>query len=120
MNILYVEDNQTDAMLLKMILERHALDMVWMDDIQAALYWLFDNRPDVIVVDICMPGDLSGLDFVQMIRQDPVFAYTPILFLTGADTSEIRFRVRQLPNCQFVSKPYDMKSIINAIAAVAV
>ena len=76
-------------------------DVVLAANGQKGLELFYREQPDVIVLDLKMPG-MDGLTVLQQIRSfDPK---KPVIILTGAGTSETEQQVRALGVAEFVEK----------------
>lgn len=82
-SILLVDDDLAALASVQMILERAGYAVATADSGEKALAWLDTNAPDLIVLDVVMPG-LSGLEVCRRIRngQDGYRSLTPIIMLT--------------------------------------
>jgi CheY-like chemotaxis protein len=62
------------------------------------------NRPELVLLDISMPG-VDGLGVAQRLRQDPVFKRVPIIAVTGFGNARDRERSRQAGFDEHLVKP---------------
>jgi two-component system KDP operon response regulator KdpE len=81
--VLIVDDDQTLIQFLEDYLSGEGFDVVSADRGQKALRIFFDERPDIVVLDVMMPG-MDGWEVCARIRE---LADTPVILLT-AKTSE--------------------------------
>lgn len=81
--ILLVEDAADTRDLVTMIMEMSGHQIECAETGEAGLAKLQEFRPDVILMDMSLPGALSGLDVVKKLRADASFDETPILALTA-------------------------------------
>jgi two-component system chemotaxis response regulator CheY len=72
------------------------------------------TRPDLVVLDIKLPG-LSGFDAAACLRRDPLTCDTPILFLSGAGGLPARVREAQLELVDFMPKPFGVDELLARI-----
>ena len=79
---LIVDDSRTARVVLKRMLENHALDVDTAETAEIALDYLNDHRPDVIFMDHMMPG-MDGLEAVSAIKNNPDTATIPIMMYTS-------------------------------------
>ena len=79
---LIVDDSKTARVVLKRMLETHALDVDTAESAETALEYLIDHRPDVIFMDHMMPG-MDGLEAVSAIKNNPDTATIPIMMYTS-------------------------------------
>ncbi|MFP4194567.1 MAG: response regulator [Desulfobacterales bacterium] len=74
------------------------------------------ESPDIILLDMVMP-DISGEAVFEQLREDPVTASIPIIFLTALvtrqDTGESRFK--KIGDSYFIAKPVRTRELIGAI-----
>ncbi|MGH9353008.1 MAG: response regulator, partial [Terriglobia bacterium] len=102
--IMAVDDDPQVLSLLFSLLESHGVTIKTLAD--PAQFWecLEAFAPDLLVLDVDMPG-LGGLDLCRVVRNDPRWAGTPILFLTGHNDPGTIQSVFAAGADDFVSKP---------------
>lgn len=76
-------------------------------------------KPDVILLDIMMPG-VDGYDICQQLKGDPQFAETPIIFLTGKDRSDDMGRSFRSGGDMFIKKPFSCERLLEIVNIVLV
>ncbi len=82
--ILIVDDDPDIVVYLSSFLEDHGYEPMTAGDSRAALNVLPEFKPDVILVDVMMPGR-SGLDLLVQLRRDAQWKDLPIVVITGND-----------------------------------
>ncbi len=114
--ILIVEDNQDSAMSLKMLLEvlGHVVDVV--HDGEGAIDAAAAHRPDVILMDIGLPG-LSGYDAARRIRKECRDASMLIVALTGWGQEQDRQRSVDAGIDHHLVKPLDLDELRQILAS---
>ena len=80
--ILIVEDNELNMKLLNDVLEAYGYDIVKTDSGAAVIGLARQYKPDLILMDIQLP-DISGLDAVRQLKQDPITQSIPVLAVTA-------------------------------------
>src|SRR6266699_3022868 len=80
--ILIVEDNKLDVRLLKDILEWRGYETLQTADGLEAINLAFANLPDLILMDIQLPG-ISGLEVIRRLRVDDRSKRVPIVAVTA-------------------------------------
>lgn len=64
-----------------------------------------DHKPDLIVLDVSMPG-MSGLDVCRLVRSDPTLAHTPVLLLSAGVSGASREAGTEAGADDFMPKPF--------------
>jgi CheY-like chemotaxis protein len=115
--ILVIDDEQGIRDLLDTLLQRKGYDVVLAASGQKGLELLRREQPDVIVLDLKMPG-MDGLTVLQQIRSfDPK---KPVIILTGAGTPETEQKVRALGVAEFVKKEFSLHRLGDALKRLLV
>jgi len=121
--ILMVEDNPRDVDLAREALKdgkvTNILDVA--TDGEQALARLrregeFGDaaRPDLILLDLNLPGQ-SGLDVLEVVRQDPKLASIPVVILTASqEEADVHRAYRLSCNC-YITKPVDREQLVTII-----
>jgi DNA-binding response OmpR family regulator len=104
--ILAVDDQATTTRLLKMYLERNDHYVVCEENnARAALFTAERFQPDLILLDLLMPG-MDGGELAACFQASPKLQTVPIIFLTAAITKgEVTARGGQIGKFPFLAKP---------------
>jgi two-component system, OmpR family, response regulator MtrA len=81
-NILVAEDDSDLRLLVSLKLESAGHQVVSVEDGSAAARHCRSMRPDLVILDLMMPG-MSGLEVCRFIRADPELTATPVILLTA-------------------------------------
>jgi CheY-like chemotaxis protein len=113
--ILIVDDDQESTHLVKILLEKAGHYLVLEENDAAKAHQSARNfRPDVILLDIMMPGT-DGAEVAAQIEGDPELRSTPIIFLTALLTEpETRAGVR-IEGRRSLAKPINIPELIDQI-----
>jgi cyclic di-GMP phosphodiesterase len=84
LRLLLVDDDDGLRALLRTTFEVVDIEVDEARDAREAERRIAESRPDVIVLDVLMPGE-SGLDFCRRLKSDPARSDIPIVLLTGSD-----------------------------------
>jgi CheY-like chemotaxis protein len=114
--VLIVEDSPTTRAVIKVYLVGHQLEFHEASDGNAGLLLAQQQRPDVILVDLKMPG-MDGFSFCRHIRADPKLRATPVIILTFSKSDEVRREARAAGATHFLSKPIDGALLAERILA---
>ncbi len=104
--ILIVDDDPGARNILETLLIRDGYKLVFSESGQETLALLETLRPDVILLDIMMPG-LDGFEVCRRIRQTPKIAEVPIIMVTALDDIEARVEGLEAGADDFTTKPFD-------------
>jgi DNA-binding response OmpR family regulator len=110
--VLVIDDEQGIRALLDTLLRRKGYDVIVAESGQKGLECFRRERPDVLVLDLKMPG-MDGLTVLRQIRSlDPIM---PVIILTGAGTVETEQRVRALGVTEYVEKEFSLHLLGDAL-----
>ncbi|PNY82949.1 response regulator [Deinococcus koreensis] len=121
MHVHFVDDNMADLMLTNEILESHA-DVVEVSTSlsgPAALEFLRDSRnsrPDVVVLDINMPG-LSGFEVLAAMKSDPALVDIPVVMLSTSSNPRDVAQAYTLHASSYLVKAHDFQQFVQQIEA---
>lgn len=108
--ILVVDDNVDAAQSMSMLLEMSGHEVTCAYDGAGALKTAFDFRPDVVVLDIGLPG-MDGFEVARQMRADPRTAGCTLIALTGYGRSEDRERSAMSGFDHHLVKPVDPNAL---------
>lgn len=104
--ILIVDDEYAGRETLQSILEGEGYRLEMAENGPQALEKAKQLLPDVILLDIMMPG-MTGFEVCQRIRSDPQIAEIPIIVLTALDDRDSLLTALKAGADDFISKPFD-------------
>ncbi len=113
--ILYVEDHLNNALLVKRIVEAEGHDFSTAVDGQSGLEMAMSQRPDLIFVDLHLPGEIDGCELLRRLKASPSICHVPAIVLTayGHDRA---IADAEAAGCDgFLHKPADIQQIQAAI-----
>ncbi|MDN5781736.1 MAG: response regulator, partial [Luteimonas sp.] len=112
--VLIVEDDPSQAMFAESVLAGTGMQARVVGVSSEVMAAMDEFRPDLVLTDLHMPG-LNGTEITTMIRANPDFAHTPIVFLTGDADPETQFEVLQVGADDFLTKPVRPRHLIAAV-----
>jgi len=110
--VLVVEDDPTVLTMLAFALRSSGYATLLRSDAESALEGLPDEKPNVILCDVNLPG-MNGADFTQTIKSSPSLADTPVILMSAYD--EPRGHAADV----FVSKPFDPIEVVQLVEVLA-
>lgn len=114
LRLLIVEDDPVLADVVRRYLEKEGFAVRHEADGQAGLEAALTWAPDLVVLDLMLPG-LNGLDVCHRIRQS---APIPIVMLTARDSEDDRVRGLELGADDYLAKPFSPRELVARIRAV--
>lgn len=101
--------------MLAAALRHHGYTVSLAVDGDDALRALADSSPDLVVLDVMMPG-LDGFEVCRRMRADN--DHTPVLFLTARDATEDKVRGLRLGADDYLEKPFSLEELVARIEAI--
>jgi PAS domain S-box-containing protein len=114
--VLVVDDNVDAAKSIAMILRFTGCEVHCVYDGPSALEAAQTYRPDVVVLDIGLPG-MSGYEVAERLREQPEFKDTPLVAVTGYGQDEDRRRSKQVGIDHHLSKPVNANALQALVAS---
>jgi len=114
---LLVEDDNSIRLLARTILERNGWSVTEAPDGPSGLTAAGDEQPDVILLDIGLPG-MDGLTVARRLSQDPDTADIPIVFLTAMGTTSDQLRGYAAGGVDYLVKPFAAAALIASVHRV--
>ena len=114
--VLVVDDNLDAAQTLKMLLEADGHEVRVVHDGSGALEAVLDDRPDVVLLDIGLPG-LSGFEVAKAIRKQPMLDDVVLVAITGYGLETDRKRSRDAGFKYHLVKPTDFTEVQKILAS---
>jgi signal transduction histidine kinase len=102
--ILVVDDDQVTRSLMRATLEAAEFTVIEAGDGEEALRLCETRRPDLLIVDVMMPG-MDGFELCRELRQRPDWAYVPILMATGLEDIASITKAYEAGATDFIAKP---------------
>jgi two-component system, cell cycle response regulator len=114
MRVLVVDDDPLVRNLLSAVLHDANFDLIEAVDGHEALALAASNPPDVVVLDVMMPG-IDGYEVCRMLRADPDFATTRIVILTAKSAPGAREEAIHAGADAFFTKPFSPLDLIETV-----
>jgi two-component system cell cycle response regulator DivK len=107
--VLVVEDNPVNLELVAALLESEGCGVILAETADVSLRLAVTERPDLIVMDIQLPG-MSGHDATRRLKADPATAAIPVVALTAHAMRGEEARAREAGFDAFLTKPIDTQA----------
>jgi len=115
--ILIVDDEPNILTALEFLIRKAGYRVQTACNGEKALQLAAANPPDLIVLDVMMPG-IDGFEVAKRVRQNPALENTRILFLTAKGAQADRFKGYATGGEIYITKPFDNEAILTAIQEV--
>ncbi len=106
--VVIVDDDKKILALLKTYFERAEFTVITVTDGWAALQKISETKPDIIVLDLMLPG-LDGIEICKRLRKE---SEVPILMLTARDEETDRLIGLEIGADDYVTKPFSPREVV--------
>lgn len=116
--ILLAEDEPNIAESVSFLLRRAGLDVETETDGRAALSRALEEAPDVLILDVKMPG-MNGFDALRRLRADRRGRDLPVVVLSARGQSDSRETAQAAGADVFMSKPFSNAELVDTVLRLA-
>jgi DNA-binding response OmpR family regulator len=116
--ILIVEDHADIRKLLHMTLEFEDYQILEAADGDHAWELAHQVRPDIVLLDVMMPGKLNGLDVCRNVKGDPALRHTKVVMLTARGQSQDREAGFAAGADDYLVKPFSTLNVLETLRRV--
>ena len=117
LTILLVEDVEDSRYFMRLELEHHGYRVIEAEDGEKAVELALRERPNIILMDLSLPG-IDGLEATRQIRRDDHMHEVPIIAVTGHQETDFRLGAKESGFDAYVTKPIDMDWLIELIGGL--
>jgi two-component system cell cycle response regulator DivK len=114
--VLIVEDNPTNMTLVVFLLQSAGYTVLSAADAEAGLMLAREERPDLILMDMQLPG-MDGLEATALLKGDEATRAIPVIALTALAMRGDEERIRAAGCDGYIAKPMQYQELLAAIAA---
>lgn len=115
--VLLADDDKVQTMMLSSLLRTKGYKVEAAYDATQTFASAMRTHPDVIVLDIQMPGG-TGMVVLERLKASTKTSQIPVIVLSGSDDPQADPAVRQLGADIYLSKPVDVHELLGALARV--
>jgi two-component system sensor histidine kinase/response regulator len=112
--ILVADDQPANIQIVGNMLGKLGYEIVPAADGPTALKRLALRPPDLILLDVLMPG-MDGLEVCRRIRENPEWKHIPIIFLSAADDKDLIVRALEAGGVDYVTKPFNHAEMLSRV-----
>ena len=117
LRVLVVDDARDVRNLIAAHLKRGGHTVLLAEDGAEALEFARQEKPDLAIVDIMMPG-MNGYELTETIREIPALKDLPVIVLTARAGGADRAHAFRVGADAFIQKPFELQRLTDAIASV--
>ncbi len=110
--ILVVDDQPTIRRLVEITLRGEDRQVVEAESGEQAIAMAKAEKPDLIIMDLMMPGGMDGFQAVEVLKADPATRACPILVLTAKDQAAERKRAFEVGAEDYLAKPFNLDDLV--------
>jgi len=116
--IMVVDDEPSLRELVSAVLEQEGYEVITAEDGKEALEKLKTIKPDLILLDMMMPG-ISGREVCEKIRADKKTKDLKVVFLTVARFSEVgKEELNKMNVSDYITKPFDNDDLLKRVKKI--
>lgn len=112
--ILVADDNTANLQLAVSILKRQNFEIAVANNGEEALEILKNVKPDLILLDIMMPG-VDGYEVCEIMKNNPETENIPVIFLTALKKSESLVKGFEYGAVDYITKPFNKEELISRV-----
>ena len=114
--ILVVDDQAANLRVVGMLLTRHGYEVITATTGEEALALYADDPPDLILLDMMMPG-MDGFEVMAALRGHDAPLRTPVVFVTAAHDRDLLLRAFEAGVVDYVTKPFLPEELLARVNA---
>jgi CheY-like chemotaxis protein len=113
--VLYIEDNPANQRLMQDLFhDLPDVQLTCVMDAEQGLELAFSESPDLILMDIDLPG-MNGFAAQQILARNPMTRNIPVLAISAAASSSNRRRAREAGFVDYLTKPFDIQALVDQV-----
>lgn len=117
MKILAVDDNPTNLEIIKVLLRSSGFTVLEATSGLAAVEMARRERPDMVFMDLSMPGEIDGLEATRRIRAHADTAQMVVIAVTAMVSKNDQAQAMAAGCNGFIRKPYTRRELLNVVEA---
>jgi CheY-like chemotaxis protein len=119
MRILVVEDQDSIRRMIEALVHARGYAVTAVASGAKAIDVATTDPPDLVLLDLMMPGQYDGFDVCRRLRAEPATRSIPIVIITAMDDPDARARATQAGANAFYTKPFSPIALLKEIERLA-
>jgi CheY-like chemotaxis protein len=112
--VYFIDDSATMREVIKIAFRRENIEVVACHDGDSALAQMLQQKPDVVITDVIMPGK-DGYEVCQNIKQNPAMAGTPVVLMSGVVNRQVAEKAFAVKADELIRKPFQPGDLIGRV-----
>jgi two-component system, OmpR family, phosphate regulon response regulator PhoB len=116
--ILIVDDNTEIRELVSATLEVEKYSVLEAPDGTKAVSVAKREKPDVVIMDVSLPGGIDGIEATRIIKRNPSTRHCKVLILTGIEDKKLKEKGLKAGASDFFVKPFSPLELLEKIGSI--
>jgi CheY-like chemotaxis protein len=115
MRILVVEDQDSIRRMIEALVQARGYQVTAVSSGAKAIDVALTDAPDIVLLDLNLPGQYDGFDVCQRLRSDPTTRTVPVVIISAMDDDESRARATAAGATAYYTKPFSPIALLKEI-----
>jgi CheY-like chemotaxis protein len=115
MKILVCEDQDSIRRMIEALVQARGYDVVAVASGAKALDTAFTSPPDLVLLDLMLPGQFDGFEVCRRLRSEPATRAIPVVIISALEDEESRARAREAGASAYYTKPFSPIALLKEI-----
>ncbi|HKY37601.1 MAG TPA: response regulator [Polyangiaceae bacterium] len=115
MRILVVEDQDSIRRMIEALVQARGYQVTAVSSGAKAIDVALTVPPDIVLLDLNLPGQYDGFDVCQRLRSDPATRHVPVVIISAMDDDESRARATAAGATAYYTKPFSPIALLKEI-----
>ena len=115
MRILVVEDQDSIRRMIEALVQARGYKVTAVGSGAKAIDVAMTATPDLVLLDLNLPGQYDGFDVCQRLRSDPVTRHVPVVIISAMDDDDSRARATAAGATAYYTKPFSPIALLKEI-----
>ncbi|HEY6081283.1 MAG TPA: response regulator [Polyangiaceae bacterium] len=115
MRILVVEDQDSIRRMIEALVQARGYEVTAVSSGAKAIDVAMTDPPDMVLLDLNLPGQYDGFDVCQRLRSDPGTRSVPVVIISAMDDDESRARATAAGATAYYTKPFSPIALLKEI-----
>jgi DNA-binding response OmpR family regulator len=113
--VLVVEDQDSIRRMIEALVQGRGFEVLAVSTGTKAIDISMTTPPDLVLLDLMLPGQYDGFEVCRRLRADPSTKYVPIIVISALDDDQSRARANEAGATAYYTKPFSPIALLKAI-----